>query len=138
MPKLLKTSDKEKTFFIDLGDGSGEEGVCVVPLTDTELDRLRRQFTERKVTRSGIREELDSTSFFHARLKRTIKAWKGFVDLDGKDIPCTPENIVECAEMNTMLFMEIISRMDRLAEEGQAVAEKNLGNGRSGISKQAL
>jgi hypothetical protein len=138
MPVLLKKEDKEKTFFIDLGDGTGTEGVYVLPLSDTELSSLRAQYTERKVTRDGIQERLDVNAFFHARLKRTIKDWVGFEDTDGKPIACTPENIVECAEMNTMLFAEIVSDIDRLAKTGKAVAEKNSGNGPSGPSRKTL
>jgi hypothetical protein len=135
MPVVLTDKDKGKKFFIDLGDGSGSEGVYVVPQTDSDRDKMRRHFTERKVTRSGIQEQFDSAGFFHARLKQTIKDWVGFVDIEGNPISCTPENIVECAEMNSMLFIEILSNADRLAESGKAVTEKNSETGRNGASK---
>ena len=125
MPVLLTQDDKDKIFFIDLGDGSGEEGVGVSPMSDSEKDKLRQKFVTRRVTRYGVQEDFDGTGYYHARLKRMIKFWKKFNDRSGVLIPCTPENIVQCAEMNSALFMEIIEKTDRLAEHGQEVTEKN-------------
>ena len=123
--KLLTNEDKDKIFFIDLGDGDGTEGVYVRVVSDSEKDKMRAAHTSRKVTRHGVQENVDTTSLYHARLKRTITDWVGFVDQTGQVIPCTPEKIVELAELNSGLFAEIISKADRLAEEGREAIEKN-------------
>lgn len=125
MPRVLTDQDKGKQFFIDLGDGTGKEGVYVVPMTDTEKDKLRQRYTKKTATRLGVRDELDSSSFYHARLKNLIKGWTGFVDREGTEIPCTPENIVMLAELNSPLFIEILDAADRLAEMGKEATEKN-------------
>ena len=125
MPVVLTKDDEGARFFIDLGDGTGSEGVYVTPMLDSEKEKLRRKFITKRVTRFGAQEETDAAGFYHARLKHLIKDWKGFVDLEGKAIPCTPENIVMLAEMNTLLFMEIVEKSERLAVEGRIDSEKN-------------
>jgi hypothetical protein len=125
MPKVLTNDDKGKQFFIDLGDGSGDEGVLVVPQSDSEKAALRKKFTKKTVTRNGMAEDFDFTAYYYARLKAVIKGWKKFTDRKGAEIPCTPENIVMCADMNSLLFIEILEKTDKLAEEGREVTEKN-------------
>lgn len=125
MPVVLTDNDKGKEFFIDLGDGTGAEGVYVIPMTDSEKDKLRQRFIKKKLTRYGRDDDFDASAFLHARLKLTIRDWTGFVDQDGKPIPCTPENIVALSEMNSFLFTDILDKVDRLAETGKEAAEKN-------------
>jgi hypothetical protein len=137
MPVLFRNSDKDKEFFIDIGDGSGAEGVFVTLLPDKERDQIRKECTTRTANLTGVQEKLDATLFFHKRLQRAIKRWIGFVDLEGKEIPCTAETIRECAELNVMKFLEISDAIDRLADTGKAVTEKNSVRGRNGISAPA-
>ena len=125
MPKVLTRDDAGTTFFIDLGDGTGVEGVYIVPMSDTERDKLRKRFTTKKPTRNGLVDELDSAGFYHARLKNMIKDWVGFTDIDGNEVPCTPENIVNLAEMNTALFIEILQSADNAATDARKISEKN-------------
>jgi hypothetical protein len=125
MPVFLTDADKGKEFFIDLGDGTGAEGVIVVPVTGQERDELRRRFVKVKITRYGRDEEFDAVGYLHALSKRVIKGWKGFVDQAGNVVLCTSENIVALSEMNSAAFSDIMERVDRLAETGRQASEKN-------------
>jgi hypothetical protein len=129
MPVLLREADKDKEFFIELGDGSGKEGVFACVLSDNIRDELRRKHTTQIMNRNGIREELNATAFFHERLQRSIKRWVGFTDLSGKEIPCTAETIKECAEYNPAVFLDVVSALDRLATTGKLISEKNSKGG---------
>jgi hypothetical protein len=55
MPVLLMESDKDKEFFIELGDGSGKEGVYACVISDSERDAMRRKHTTQVVSRNGVR-----------------------------------------------------------------------------------
>jgi hypothetical protein len=129
MPVLLRNCDKNKEFFIELGDGSGKEGVYAVVLPSSERDKLRDKYTKQTASRNGPKEVFDASGFILERMQLSIKRWVGFTDLDGKEIPCTKETIAECLDLNPTIFLDIAAQLDSLAENGRAAIEKNSKSG---------
>lgn len=118
MPKFITSDLKGKELYFDLrADGAKEpEGFWATPIFDSDRSKAQQELTATGKGTQPIWREL---------LKRHIVRWQGFVDVRGKEIPCTAENIEMLCESDMSAMMGIFNILSDAANYGQMLAEKN-------------
>lgn len=112
---------------------NGDEGVWlpylkgveiqVRPIPPKEIKRLQKVCTTSKWKKGKLIETLDIDQFGLLSTQAAVQDWKG-IDLDGKPLPCTPENI-ELLSNQVGSFNEFV--MNALDDLDKKVLEKNQG-----------
>ena len=74
-----------------------------------------------KVLRDSQLQEADAAGGWKPVLRRSIQAWDGIADTDGKPLPFTPENLERVLEIPRVLA----ALMQGFASAGAGAREKN-------------
>ena len=117
MPKFVTQDFKDKELYFDLRPGGKgkKEGFWATPIFDSERrEKLQELQAEGKAEGLWIELLIDH-----------IRKWVGFVDMNGADIPCTPENIRTLCESDFSAMMTIFQLITDAAATAQVVTEKN-------------
>lgn len=99
----LRTESKTETItnenpaFDDSEYRNSDFSISYVPLSRTQEQALINKHT--KFSRRQQRDKVDTAMVDIERFCKTVKAWKGVCDNDGKEIPCNEENKKTIAEL---------------------------------------
>lgn len=118
MPVLMTKEFAGRELYFDMrpnGRGEEAEGFWAVAVFESKRQEIMRQAEAGGKSAQGWIE----------LLVYAVKRWNGFVDLDGKEIPCTAENIRALCESDHLLMMSILNMILDAARAGKAIAEKN-------------
>ena len=117
MPILMTEDFKGKELYFDLHPTGKEEpeGFWAVGISESKRQEIARQ-AEAKGKSNQTWMDL---------LVYAIKRWEGFVDLVGKEIPCTEDNIRMLCDCEHAMMLALLNMVLEAARSGQCIAEKN-------------
>lgn len=118
MPVLITDDFKGKELYFDMrpnGIGERAEGFWAVPLFDSDRKEIARRAEARG----------KSAQIWIEMLVFAVRRWEGFVDLEGRDVPCTEDSIRKLCESDYSTMMVILNMVLEAAKSGKLVAEKN-------------
>lgn len=120
MPVVLTDAYKNRTFILPF-KGDKSEMAYVKPLTDTELERIRKQAAKE----GGADEMLTQKYFVRLLLIESITGWQGFYDVAGNAIPYSPEMVKEICECDPEFATQTVLRVRNIARVGELEEIKN-------------
>lgn len=120
MPVVLTDAYRNKTFILPfVGDKS--ECAYIRPLTDTEIEKIRRQAAKE----GGADETLVQKYFTRLFLMEAITGWQGFYDVAGNEISYSPEMVKEICDCDPEFALQTILRVRNIARTGELEERKN-------------
>lgn len=119
MPVFLTQEMKGKELFFDLaptGSKERKEGFWSLPIFESDRQAARQAL----IAAGGNDDKL-----WIFLLEKHITRWVGFKDMNGKDIPCTPENIRSLCDSDFATMLGFFNMILDAANTGKILAEKN-------------
>lgn len=120
MPVVLTDAYKNRTFILPF-TADKSECAYVKPLTETDIDKIRKQAAKE----GGADEVLITRYFNRAYLMESITGWQGFYDAAGNEIPYSPEMVKEICECDPAFAFETLRRVRDIARLGELDERKN-------------
>lgn len=118
--RILTEAFRDRTFFVPLNN-ERTEGVFVRPMSATQRRKIQQEALREAGADISIAAYLEGVKL----LQRCVADWKGFQDLDGNDIRCTPEKIREVCECEPDFMGQLAQRIQHVARLGELDDEKN-------------
>lgn len=120
MPVVLTDAYKNSTFILPfIGDKS--ECAYVKPLTDTEIEKIRKQAAKE----GGADEILVQKYFTRLFLMEAITGWQGFFDVAKNEIPYSRDMVKEICECDPEFAIQTVMRVRNIARAGELEERKN-------------
>lgn len=120
MPVVLTDAYRNSTFILPfLGDKS--ECAYIKPLTDTEIEKIRKQAAKE----GGADEVLVQKYFMRLFLMEAITGWQGFFDVAGNEIPYSKDMVKEICECDPEFAKQTVLRVSNIARAGELEERKN-------------
>lgn len=120
MPVVLTDAYKNRTFILPF-KGDKSEFAYIKPLTETELERIRKQAAKE----GGADEMLVNKYYTRLQLMESITGWQGFYDVAGNEIPYSPEMVKEICDCDPDFAAITVQRVRNIARMGELDEIKN-------------
>ena len=120
MPKILTDAYRDATFFVTYNEDK-TEGVHLKPLTDTAKGKLRNDAQKE----AGADDAQTGAIFVRKMIQASVQDWKGFFDVAGDGILCTPDSIKEICECDSEFTAGLMFRIQNVARIGELEERKN-------------
>lgn len=120
MPVVLTDAYRNRTFVLPF-TGDKSECAYIKPLTDTEIDKVRKQ----AIKEGGADEILVQKYFTRLFLMESVTGWQGFFDVAGNEIPYSPEMVKEICECDPEFALLTYRRVINVARAGELEERKN-------------
>ncbi len=120
MPVVLTDAYRNRTFILPF-TADKTECAFVKPLTETEIDKIRKQAAKE----GGADEVLVTRYFNRLHLMESIVGWQGFFDVAGNEIPYSAEAVKEICECDPSFAIDTLMRVRNIARLGELEERKN-------------
>jgi len=113
---------------IDNVDGQEKKPTkfLVRPPSGKKAANIRKKHTKTEVLRGGAtREVSDDTAIARELFQYLIVDWENVEGMDGKPLPCTPDNIEDFVDYNIELANKVLEMAQKIQEQKQEAKTKN-------------
>lgn len=94
------------------------------PLTNDELNQLRKRHTTKKNTKRGVEEETNWDAVFIEKFQAMVLDWD-FLDENQQPWPCTAETKATFVNFNLTDAIDMTKEIEELGSEVVIISEKN-------------
>ena len=86
---------------------------------------MRNRIRLKSAKEAGADEGIAGALFIKAIIDEAVTDWKGFVDVAGEELPCTPEMKAQICECDPDFAAGLVSRICHVVRIGEMEDQKN-------------